>query len=179
MKATNTHIALACTILAAVTCLRSPTDPSPEPLTVSRIVERPGQPDIHYTPTNNQEMLRAIHLARASVSEFIRAIQHPATSARLHAFKMKFTDGGRTEHIWVNHPRFENGRLLGVVANLPEKLRNVSEGNVASTLPDEISDWMYVENDILVGGYSIRLLRSRYSNAQREKFDASIVYVIR
>ena len=39
---------------------------------------------------------------------------------------------------------------------------------------NEISDWMYIKNSVLHGGYTIRLLRDRMTEEERKEFDASI-----
>ncbi len=55
---------------------------------------------------------------------------------------------------------------------------NVSLGNSLVLGPSEISDWMIVENNTLVGGYTIRVLRNRLSAEDRKKFDQSLPFTI-
>ena len=49
----------------------------------------------------------------------------------------------------------------GTVNNEPEKVKTVKMGQKV-TVAAKISDWMYVENRKLVGGYTMRVLRSAY-----------------
>jgi uncharacterized protein YegJ (DUF2314 family) len=51
---------------------------------------------------------------------------------------------------------FAGGRFKGKVDNAPMKIHGLKIGQVVSANPDEISDWAYVDNGKLVGGYTIR-----------------------
>ena len=42
--------------------------------------------------------------------------------------------------------------------------------------PDDITDWMYIEDGRLIGGYTTRLLRERMSPEERKQLDASAPY---
>jgi uncharacterized protein YegJ (DUF2314 family) len=43
----------------------------------------------------------------------------------------------------------------------------------------QVTEWMYVENGYLVGGYTTRLIRSRLSGHERESMDATAPNKIR
>jgi hypothetical protein len=45
-------------------------------------------------------------------------------------------------------------------------------------LPEEISDWMYVDNGRLVGGTTVRVLRNSASEEEGAEFDQSVPFVI-
>ena len=40
----------------------------------------------------------------------------------------------------------------------------------------DISDWMYLDNDILRGGFTIKLLRLRMTASERAEFDSVRFY---
>ena len=42
--------------------------------------------------------------------------------------------------------------------------------------PSQISDWMYVENGYLVGGFTIQVIRDSLSTEERAVHDASAPY---
>ena len=44
-------------------------------------------------------------------------------------------------------------------------------GDRHSVNPDEITDWSYVENGKLVGGYTIRVLFAEMSNDEKQQFE--------
>jgi len=55
-----------------------------------------------------------------------------------------------------NDPRGSTTLKLGDEVRVPEEL---------------ISDWKYIENDVLAGGYSLRLIRSRMTDKARHDLD--------
>jgi uncharacterized protein YegJ (DUF2314 family) len=42
---------------------------------------------------------------------------------------------------------------------------------MASVKPSEISDWLYVDNEKLVGGYTVRVHYNELSSQQKQEFD--------
>jgi uncharacterized protein YegJ (DUF2314 family) len=64
------------------------------------------------------------------------------------------------------------------VNNDPDTVKNVKIGQKVSIEPSKISDWMFVENGKLVGGYTIRVLRDTMSAGERAEFDKSAGFVI-
>jgi len=51
-------------------------------------------------------------------------------------------------------------------------------GQKVTVAPAKISDWMYVENRKLVGGYFMGALRNALTPAERAAFDKSLPFVI-
>lgn len=45
--------------------------------------------------------------------------------------------------------------------------------------PLYISDWMYIEDGYLVGGYTTRVIRDRMTEEERKKHDAQAPYKFR
>ena len=87
--------------------------------------------------------------------------------------KKKFEENGNIEHIWIgNIQKIESGKYIGVIDNLPEKIKSVKLGDTVQIEKKEISDWMYIKKSELHGGYTIRLLRERMTEEERKKFDA-------
>jgi uncharacterized protein YegJ (DUF2314 family) len=43
----------------------------------------------------------------------------------------------------------------------------------------EVSDWMYIDDGLLVGGYTVLELRSQMSEEERKQFDASMPFKIK
>ena len=81
-------------------------------------------------------------------------------------------DGEQVEHIWLSNPSFDGTRFSGRVDNEPVDVKNVKMGQTVTAAKDEVSDWFYVENGKLIGGYTIRVLYSRMSSAEKKDFDA-------
>jgi len=125
---------------------------------------------------DDSQMNAAIANARGSVNSFIAALQAPNPNRMDFGIKMAFTQGQHTEHMWLDDVTYDGKRFHGILKNQPEKVRNVRYGQRVFVAPSQISDWMYVENGKLVGGYTIRVLRDAMSPRERAEFDKSVSF---
>ena len=133
---------------------------------------RVGQPDYIHIPDKAPEMDSAIQTARDSVETFITALKAPAAGQGNFTIKKPFKDGEQVEHIWLSNASYDGTQFSGRVDNEPVDVKNVKLGQTATAAKDEISDWFYIENGKLVGGYTIRVLYSQMSPAEKKGFDA-------
>jgi uncharacterized protein YegJ (DUF2314 family) len=115
-------------------------------------------------------MRKAVEQARKTVGEFIKALQHPTAGQTDFEVKKPFAEGNDVEHIWLSDIEFAGGRFKGKVDNAPMKIHGLKIGQVVSVNPDEISDWAYVDNGKLVGGYTIRAHYNELTPAQKKEF---------
>jgi uncharacterized protein YegJ (DUF2314 family) len=47
----------------------------------------------------------------------------------------------------------------------------VKQGQVVTVYPKEISDWLYIDNGNLVGGYTVRVHYNELSPKEKQEFD--------
>lgn len=127
---------------------------------------------------DDPRMNAAIEKARATVGTFIAALKSPKANQESFTVKMAFNDGKHTEHMWLSPVTFDGKRFHGSVNNDPELVKNVKFGQQASVEMSQISDWMFVENGKLVGGYTIRVLRDSMSPKERAEFDRNAPFVV-
>ena len=121
---------------------------------------------------DDPEMDAAMETARASAREFMARAAAPAPGEWGFSVKAPFTaSGGFREHIWINDLTVRDGRIHGTVGNEPVADVGVKIGDPVSFAPEEISDWMYIENDLVVGAYTTRVLRARMSAKERRRMD--------
>jgi|HubBroStandDraft_6_1064221.scaffolds.fasta_scaffold239430_2 uncharacterized protein YegJ (DUF2314 family) len=132
---------------------------------------------IHVSP-DDPRMNAAIEKARASVGTFIAALQSPKPGQVGFNVKAQFEDGGKVEHIWLDHVTYDGTNFQGTIDNEPEMVKNVKNGQRVTVAPAEISDWMYIENRKLVGGETVRALRDRLSPAERANMDKSVDFIV-
>jgi uncharacterized protein YegJ (DUF2314 family) len=123
-------------------------------------------------------MNQAMERARAEVQEFVAHLMKPADGESDFAVKVPITEAGDTEHFWLEGVRYQDGKLSGRLANDPEVVRNHHYGEQVSVASDQISDWMYLREKRLVGGFTIRVLRNRMPAAERLRFDQSLQFKI-
>jgi len=136
------------------------------------VVRRPGKPDTVYVKSSDSKMDDAIRQARATVGEFITALQAPKSGERGFAIKKPFLVQGTThEHIWLSNVTYDGKVFHGRVDNEPVDAKNVKLGDKATVGPEELSDWMFARDGKLVGGQTIRALYDLKSPAGRKKFE--------
>jgi uncharacterized protein YegJ (DUF2314 family) len=117
------------------------------------------------------KMNAAIDNARATVSTFTDALQHPKNGQMSFTFKVRLTDPnqpGVGEHIWLSDPSFDGTKLHGTVGDgdQPQQILTAKVGDRLSEDPKKISDWMFVDNGKLRGGYTQRVM---YEEASPEE----------
>ena len=130
--------------------------------------------DIQTLEGSDAEMNKAIESARSSLNKFEEAMRSNDPRYDLFALKVMFPDQvGGSEHIWITDLVLENGQYRGLVGNEPQYTILVEAGQEVTVDPEKISDWMYVEDGKLRGGYTLRVLRGRMSPHERAEFDRS------
>jgi uncharacterized protein YegJ (DUF2314 family) len=113
----------------------------------------------------------AVKEARKTVGRFIAALEHPAPGQEDFEVKKPFIQGHQVEHIWLSDVRFVGDLFQGRIDNQPRKIAGLKIGEMASVKPNEISDWLYIENGKLVGGYTVRVHYNELSPQQKQEFD--------
>jgi uncharacterized protein YegJ (DUF2314 family) len=130
-----------------------------------------GNPEYFRIKDKDPAMRNAVHMARKTVGTFITALQHPTVTQRDFELKKRFIQGAEVEHIWLSDVTFSGNRFHGRVDNHPVKITGVKMGGRVSVNPNEISDWAYVDNGNLVGGYTIRVLFKELSPERRKELE--------
>lgn len=142
------------------------------------IVARNGEPAVHTVSGEDSAMNAAIAQARSTVDTFIASLQNPGQNQTYFSIKARIVDGEYSEHIWLYDVRFDGNQFQGKIGNNPLNVKNVSLGDDLVLGPSEITDWMIVEDNTLVGGYTIHVLRNKLSGEERKKFDGSLPFSI-
>jgi uncharacterized protein YegJ (DUF2314 family) len=130
-----------------------------------------AEPEYFDVKKDHAAMHRAVLKARRTIGTFIAALQRPGPGQKDFEVKKPFVQGNEVEHIWLSDARFSGNRLHGRVDNVPKKIRGLKVGDFVSVNPDEISDWAFVDNGRLVGGYTIRALYDELPPEQKKQFD--------
>jgi uncharacterized protein YegJ (DUF2314 family) len=163
-------------VLAVALMLLSNCHPNGEE--TSAKVERVGQPTIYKVKSDDSEMDAAIQASKATLPAFLRMFERQDTATSDFALKVHYDDGEEPEHLWLANLSSQNGKLYGVVSNLPEFTKAVKEGELVAVDTSKVSDWKYVQNHRLVGGRTIKVLRNHLSPEERNELDASVEYKI-
>ncbi|MBV8481709.1 MAG: DUF2314 domain-containing protein [Verrucomicrobia bacterium] len=132
-----------------------------------------NEPESFKIPNEHAGMREGVAQARKTVRKFIDALQHPAPGETDFEVKKPLVQNGEVEHIWLSDVKFIGGRFQGKIDNIPVKVKGLKLGEMVSVNPDEISDWVFVDNGKLVGGYTIRAHYNELGPEQKKRFDQS------
>ena len=129
------------------------------------------EPEYYQVQNEHAAMHQAVIKARKTVGKFIGALKHPAAGQTDFEVKKPFVQGSDVEHIWLSDVQFTGSRFQGRVDNAPRKIHGLKVGQLVSVNPNEISDWVYLDNGKLVGGYTIRAHYNELTPEQQREFD--------
>jgi uncharacterized protein YegJ (DUF2314 family) len=141
-----------------------------------RKLEKVRDSDIYQTDDSDLKMNNAILESRRSFSEFEKAFNSKDSTISGFAIKYPFTkdDNSGNEHIWLSYVTFENGNYYGFIDNTPEFTKRVKEGDKIQINLENISDWNYMKNDTIFGGYTIKVVKDALSENEKEAFNNSL-----
>jgi uncharacterized protein YegJ (DUF2314 family) len=92
---------------------------------------------------DDAEMNAAITKARASLPDFWEAWAAPPEGTERFGLKVEITDPNGSEHFWTNTIERKDGRIYAIIANEPQIVKSVQEGQRIEVPEADISDWMY------------------------------------
>lgn len=148
-------------ILIAIFCLASCKD--------SNKIEREGEPTIYGVKSEDEEMNAAILQANETLDDFKKGLLDPTADS--HALKVKFSNEKGIEHMWIGDIVYKDGQYSGILNNEPEYVTEYKSGDKIAVDASKISDWMYLVNGKLHGGYTLRVLRDRMTEEERKQLD--------
>ncbi|MEO8148324.1 MAG: DUF2314 domain-containing protein [Bacteroidia bacterium] len=126
----------------------------------------------------DKEMNDAIKKANETLNQFNHALKSNDSTYKYFALKTRSTTPNGGEHIWVSNIEIKDNDYFGVIDNLPQSTTEVKIGDTIKIENNNISDWMYIESNKLVGGFTIRVLRTRMNETEKKQFDKECGFVI-
>jgi len=137
------------------------------------VIEREGEPNVSVVVNDDAEMNAAMRRGRSTLDEFEARLADPPSTQEYIAIKGRFEEGDAVEHIWLGDVAVLPEGYRGKIGNTPVYLTKLVPGQEVTLSRADVSDWMAVDDGKLVGGYTIRVLRDRLSDAERAEFDAN------
>ncbi|HEY1192625.1 YegJ family protein [Flavobacterium sp.] len=135
----------------------------------SNKIEREGEPTIYGVKSEDEEMNAAILQANETLDDFKKGLLDPTADS--HALKVKFSNEKGIEHMWIGDIVYKDGQYSGILNNEPEYVTEYKSGDKIEVDASKISDWMYLVNGKLHGGYTLRVLRNRMTDEERKQLD--------
>lgn len=105
--------------------------------------------------SEDQEMNEAIAQARATLDEFLRIKANPPAGASDFKIKVQITDAHGSEHMWVTPFELSGQGFSGVLANEPEYVTSVKNGQTIRFSREDVSDWGYALNGKQKGSFTV------------------------
>ncbi len=164
-------------LLLASVCLASA---APEETThmAGRDVKTPGAPGYQDVKENDKAMDGAVSKARESLGFFLAALKAKKPDTEGFEVKKCFIDGDKAEHIWVGDITWDGKAFRGQVDNKPLEIANVRLGQKVTVTPEDITDWMFVKEWKLMGGFTTRVLYGRFSPPEKAEFQKQAEFSI-
>lgn len=128
--------------------------------------------------SDDARMRFAIKEAKRTLRTFFNAYVNPKPNQRAFLLKVLFESGEASEHIWLADIDASVSPLEGTVANESE-LPGIKFMERVSFEPSQITDWMYIEDGFLVGGYTTQVIRTGLTPGERAQYDANAPYKFR
>jgi uncharacterized protein YegJ (DUF2314 family) len=124
--------------------------------------------------TADVDMNAAIARARDTLPTFWASYDAPKQSETGHGLKVRFAVGpDRFEHIWISDvEKLPDGNFSGRCANQPSDLPGKNEGDQVEFKPADITDWLFLRNEKIVGGETIKLLLKSMPNEEADAMRA-------
>ena len=117
---------------------------------------------------DDADLKAAVDKARKTWDDFEKAFEEK--TGKSHSVKFKFSDKkSESEFMWVSVDKIEDGMIVGKLANVPNFLTNIKEGDIVKRSVKEIEDWFYIDDKKMIGGFSITVLQNRQKKRSTEK----------
>ena len=143
-----------------------------------RVVKTPGHPGYSQVADNDKAMDRAVEHAQHSLAFFMAALRAKKPGDAMFEIKKGYVDGDKVEHLWISNLSYDGKNFHGKINNRPLDVKNVRLGQRVTIAPVEVSDWMFLKNGKLVGGYTTRVLYARLSATDKALFDKEAEFKI-
>lgn len=145
------------------------------------IVKREGEPDVYRIASEDEDMNAAIEQAQATLDTFIESLISPKPGQTHFSIKAKFATTDEPvsfEHIWLYDVSYDGEQFTGRIGNQPLDATYLNLDEQVQVQREDISDWMIIEDGVLFGGYTLRVLVDRMNPEERETFLESIDFEI-
>lgn len=126
-----------------------------------------------HVASDDAEMNAAIAEAQRTLPDLIAALQHPKEGQSYFGIKAAFPYGeiGEREHMWLSELSYDDQGFHGVLGNDPEFVEGLRHGDQVNVPVEAVTDWMIVEENRVIGAYTVRVLRGRMSPEERADLD--------
>ena len=109
---------------------------------------------------DDPEMKVAVRTARDRWPEFVEAFENRKDGQHF-AMKARFEENNNIEFMWVTVTAIEGDWVLGVLDSDPADVHSPQCGDRVRVTPSNLNDWIYLDGDNPVGGFTMAVLTKR------------------
>lgn len=120
--------------------------------------------------SDDPDMTAAIEQARASLDEFLAISAAPPAETDGFKLKVIIRDGDAVEHFWVMPFYRTADGFEGILANEPQSVTNVVNGQEIKFGREDISDWGYIRNGRQVGSFTVCVLFKKMPKEEADNY---------
>jgi uncharacterized protein YegJ (DUF2314 family) len=120
--------------------------------------------------SHSLETAESIEISHRTLNEFEDALLNPKPGYDCFCLKLPFSIPEGVEYLWAREIWIENGSYYGVIDSTPEVTEEVKHDDTLQIPDTRIIDWMYLNHDTLVGGFTIRSAVKALTPEEKEKF---------
>src|SRR6202011_4255901 len=131
-------------------------------------VARPGYAKVS---DDDNQMDRAVENAQRTLGFFMAALRAKKDGDTVFEIKKGFIDGDKVEHLWIKKVTYDGKNFHGQIDNQPVEVKNVHRGQRVTVPAEQVTDWMFLKNGKLIGGYTTRVLYARLSPEDKAAYD--------
>jgi len=151
-----------CSLLFVV-CDRSASDAS-----------RRSSPEIE-VEQSDKELERIADNARRALPTFFRNLARPEEGAGNFFVKYPLSDDdGNIEQVWLGNIHLNGGIYFGRLANTTKRMESRKGASIIIDT-DKVTDWMYIQDEKIIGGRSIKYLLEKIPETQRSEDQKKIL----
>jgi uncharacterized protein YegJ (DUF2314 family) len=124
---------------------------------------------------SDKELEKIADNARRALPTFFRNLARPEAGANNFFIKYPLIADDAAEQVWLGDIRVKNGVYYGRLANTSSLPGGRKKDKLITFDPDKITDWMYIQNNKIIGGRSIKYLLEKIPEPQRSEDQRKIL----
>lgn len=133
---------------------------------------------MYTTDSEDAGMNEAIDLSRSTLDVFEKALKSGNKDYEYFALKKRFVHEQSGEHIWINEIKISGDGYSGIVNNDPVMVTEIKYGDTVYISKQDITDWMFLDKNIMRGGYTMRLELKRMAPEEKAALLRNLDYKI-
>ena len=116
---------------------------------------------------DDPKMLAATAEARRTWPEFVKAFRNKPENSESFAAKFPFDAPDQKEFMWVEVVSVKGDTVVGRLGNDPVWVKDLKLGDEVQMKVSELSDWMYLKDGEIVGGYTVKVLMEKQEQGDK------------